>query len=423
MKKISVIGLGYVGLPLALEFSKLYLCIGFDISKSRVKELNENYDCNNEYDNSTLKNSKVLITDNSNEMIGSDYFIITVPTPLKKNNKPDLRPLKKASKLVGKLIKKGAVIIYESTVYPGCTEDDCIPVIEKYSNLKYNKDFFVGYSPERINPGDKKRKLKDIVKVVSGSTPSIANEIQSLYNSIITSGTYLAPSIKVAEASKIIENVQRDVNISLVNEFALIFEKLEIDTTDVLKAASTKWNFLNFKPGLVGGHCIGVDPYYLAHKATKEGYKPKVLISGRNVNNSISKNIVNTVVKKANTKKINLKKSKILILGITFKENCSDSRNSRVIDLFKEFRNYSKKVYVHDYNADKTIVKKEFNIDLVDNLNDIYDIIILAVAHDEYLKLNYSKLLKENYILYDVKSVLPKRIVTLRLWNQKTYSY
>lgn len=415
MKKISVIGLGYVGLPLALEFSKLYLCIGFDISKSRVKELNENYDCNNEYDNSTLKNSKVLITDNSNEMIGSDYFIITVPTPLKKNNKPDLRPLKKASKLVGKLIKKGAVIIYESTVYPGCTEDDCIPVIEKYSNLKYNKDFFVGYSPERINPGDKKRKLKDIVKVVSGSTPSIANEIQSLYNSIITSGTYLAPSIKVAEASKIIENVQRDVNISLVNEFALIFEKLEIDTTDVLKAASTKWNFLNFKPGLVGGHCIGVDPYYLAHKATKEGYKPKVLISGRNVNNSISKNIVNTVVKKANTKKINLKKSKILILGITFKENCSDSRNSRVIDLFKEFRNYSKKVYVHDYNADKTIVKKEFNIDLVDNLNDIYDIIILAVAHDEYLKLNYSKLLKENYILYDVKSVLPKRIVTLRL--------
>ena len=276
MKKISVIGLGYVGLPLALEFSKQYLCIGFDISKSRVQELNENYDCNNEYDNITLKNSKVLITNNINEMIDSDYFIITVPTPLKKNNKPDLSPLKKASKLVGKLIKKGAIVVYESTVYPGCTEDDCIPTLEKYSNLKYNKDFYVGYSPERINPGDKKRKLKDIIKVVSGSTPSIANEIQSLYNSIITAGTYLAPSIKVAEASKIIENVQRDVNISLVNEFALIFEKLNIDTKEVLDAAATKWNFLKFKPGLVGGHCIGVDPYYLTYKSQQLNYKPNL---------------------------------------------------------------------------------------------------------------------------------------------------
>ena len=415
MKKISVIGLGYVGLPLALEFSKKYLCIGFDISKSRVKELNENYDCNNEYDNSTLKNSKVLITDNSNEMIDSDYFIITVPTPLKKNNKPDLGPLKKASKLVGKLIKKGAVIIYESTVYPGCTEDDCIPIIEKYSNLKYNKDFYVGYSPERINPGDKKRKLKDIIKVVSGSTPSIANEIQSLYNSIITAGTYLAPSIKVAEASKIIENVQRDVNISLVNEFALIFEKLEIDTTDVLNAASTKWNFLNFKPGLVGGHCIGVDPYYLAHKATSSGYKPKVLINGRKVNNSISKNIVLAIKKKAKSKKIDMLSSHVLILGITFKENCSDIRNSRVVDLYKDLAKVSKKVDVHDYYADNLAVKKEFGIELIQNLNNNYDVIVLAVAHNKYLKLDYSKLLKKNHILYDVKSVLPKNIITLRL--------
>lgn len=415
MKKISVIGLGYVGLPLALEFSKKYLCVGFDISKSRVKELNANYDCNNEYDNSTLKNSKVFITNNSNEMIDSDYFIITVPTPLKKSNKPDLKPLKKASKLVGKLIKKGAIIIYESTVYPGCTEDDCIPIIEKYSNLNFNKDFYVGYSPERINPGDKKRKLKDIIKVVSGSTPLVANEIQTLYNSIITAGTYLAPSIKVAEAAKIIENVQRDVNISLINEFALIFEKLGIDTSDVLKAASTKWNFLDFKPGLVGGHCIGVDPYYLAHKAIKEGYKPKVLISGRNVNNSISKNIVNTIIDKANFKKINLKDSKVLIMGITFKENCSDIRNSRVADLYREFKKHTKKVDVHDYNADKTIVKKEFNIDLIDDLNELYDIVVLAVAHERYLKINYSKLLKKNYILYDVKSILPKNIITLRL--------
>lgn len=415
MKKISIIGLGYVGLPLALEFSKKYLCIGFDISKSRVQELNENYDCNNEYDNCTLKNSKVLITDNSNEMIDSDYFIITVPTPLKKNNKPDLGPLKKASKLVGKLIKKGAVIIYESTVYPGCTEDDCIPIIEKYSNLKHNKDFYVGYSPERINPGDKKRKLKDIIKVVSGSTPSIAKEIQSLYNSIITAGTYLAPSIKVAEASKIIENVQRDVNISLVNEFALIFEKLEIDTADVLNAASTKWNFLNFKPGLVGGHCIGVDPYYLAHKAILNGYKPKVLINGRKVNNSISKNIALSVKKKAKSKKINMLSSKVLILGITFKENCPDIRNSRVADLYKELVKVSQNVDVHDYFADKKIVKKEFGIELIQNLNKYYDIIILAVAHSKYLELDYSKLLKENHILYDVKSVLPKNISTLRL--------
>lgn len=415
MKKISIIGLGYVGLPLALEFSKKYLCVGFDVSKSRVQELNENNDRNNEYGNSALKFSKVLFTNNNNDISNSDYFIITVPTPLKKNNKPDLGPLKEASKLVGKLIKKDAIIIYESTVYPGCTEDECVPVIEKFSNLIYNKDFFVGYSPERINPGDKKRKLKDIIKVVSGSTPSTAKEIQSLYNSIIIAGTYLAPSIKVAEASKIIENVQRDVNISLVNEFALIFEKLKIDTKEVLDAASTKWNFLDFKPGLVGGHCIGVDPYYLAHKAIKEGYRPKVLISGRNVNNSVSKNIVNAIQKKATAKKINLNKSKILILGITFKENCSDTRNSRVIDLYKEFRNYTDKVFVHDYNADKTIVKKEFNIDLVDNLNDSYDIVVLAVAHDEYLKIKYSKLLKENHILYDVKSVLPKKIVTLRL--------
>lgn len=407
--------MGYVGLPLALEFSKKYLCIGFDISKSRVQELNENYDCNNEYDNSTLKNSKVLITNNSDEMIDSDYFIITVPTPLKKNNKPDLSPLKSASKIVGKHISKGSIVIYESTVYPGCTEEDCIPVLEKYSNLEFNKDFFCGYSPERINPGDKKRKLKDIVKVVSGSTPSIANEIQSLYNSIITAGTYLAPSIKVAEASKIVENVQRDVNISLVNEFALIFEKLEIDTTDVLNAASTKWNFLNFKPGLVGGHCIGVDPYYLAHKALEKGYSPKVLLNGRKVNNSIPKRIVKSIVNKSKELKINIKSSKILVLGVTFKENCSDIRNSRVIDLIKEFKKISKNIFIHDTYADKVELKKEYNIELIGEIKNKYDIIILTVSHDNYLKIDFSKILKKKHILYDVKSVLPKNISTLRL--------
>ena len=415
MKKISVIGLGYVGLPLALEFSKKYLCIGFDISKSRVEELNKNYDRNNEYDNITLENSKVLITNNSDEMIDSDYFIITVPTPLKKNNKPDLSPLKSASKIVSKHISKGSIVIYESTVYPGCTEEDCIPVLEKYSNLEFNKDFFCGYSPERINPGDKKRKLKDIVKVVSGSTPFIANEIQSLYNSIITAGTYLAPSIKVAEASKIVENVQRDVNISLVNEFALIFEKLEIDTTDVLNAASTKWNFLNFKPGLVGGHCIGVDPYYLAHKALEKGYSPKVLLNGRKVNNSIPKRIVKSIIHKSKELNINIKSSKILVLGVTFKENCSDIRNSRVIDLIKEFKKISKNIFIHDTYADKVELKKEYNIELIGEIKSKYDIIILTVSHDNYLKIDFSKILKKKHILYDVKSVLPKNISTLRL--------
>ena len=415
MKKISVIGLGYVGLPLALEFSKKYLCIGFDISKSRVEELNKKYDRNNEYDNSTLENSKLLITNNSDEMIDSDYFIITVPTPLKKNNKPDLSPLKSASKIVSKHISKGSIVIYESTVYPGCTEEDCIPVLEKYSNLEFNKDFFCGYSPERINPGDKKRKLKDIVKVVSGSTPLIANEIQSLYNSIITAGTYLAPSIKVAEASKIVENVQRDVNISLVNEFALIFEKLEIDTTDVLNAASTKWNFLNFKPGLVGGHCIGVDPYYLAHKALEKGYSPKVLLNGRKVNNSIPKRIVKSIIHKSKELNINIKSSKILVLGVTFKENCSDIRNSRVIDLIKELKKISKNIFIHDTYADKVELKKEYNIELIGEIKSKYDIIILAVSHDNYLKIDFSKILKKKHILYDVKSVLPKNISTLRL--------
>ena len=348
-------------------------------------------------------------------MIDSDYFIITVPTPLKKNNKPDLSPLKSASKIVSKHISKGSIVIYESTVYPGCTEEDCIPVLEKYSNLEFNKDFFCGYSPERINPGDKKRKLKDIVKVVSGSTPFIANEIQSLYNSIITAGTYLAPSIKVAEASKIVENVQRDVNISLVNEFALIFEKLEIDTTDVLNAASTKWNFLNFKPGLVGGHCIGVDPYYLAHKALEKGYSPKVLLNGRKVNNSIPKRIVKSIIHKSKELNINIKSSKILVLGVTFKENCSDIRNSRVIDLIKEFKKISKNIFIHDTYADKVELKKEYNIELIGEIKSKYDIIILTVSHDNYLKIDFSKILKKKHILYDVKSVLPKNISTLRL--------
>ena len=415
MSKIAVIGLGYVGLPLAYEFSKVHDCTGYDISKKRILELKKGVDKTEEYSRDNILDSKLLFTSKEEDLFGKDFYIITVPTPLKKNNKPDLSPLQSASKTVGKYISKGSIIIYESTVYPGCTEEDCIPILEKYSNLEFNKDFFCGYSPERINPGDKKRKLKDIVKVVSGSDKNTTNSINNLYKSIIKAGTHVAPSIRVAEASKIIENVQRDVNISLVNEFALIFEKLNIDTKEVLDAAATKWNFLNFKPGLVGGHCIGVDPYYLAHKAQEKGYSPRVLLNGRKVNNSIPKRIVKSIVNKSEELNINIKSSKILVLGVTFKENCSDIRNSRVIDLINEFKKISENIFVHDTYADKVELKKEYKIELIEKLNNKYDIIILAVSHDNYLKIDFSKILKKKYILYDVKSVLPKNIITLRL--------
>ena len=415
MSKIAIIGLGYVGLPLAYEFSKVHDCIGYDISKKRILELKSGIDKTDEYSKENILDSKLLFTDEEEDLNGKDFYIITVPTPLKKNNKPDLSPLKTASKTVGKYISKGSIIIYESTVYPGCTEEDCIPILEKYSNLKFNKDFFCGYSPERINPGDKIRKLKDIVKVVSGSNKKTTRSVNKLYKSIIKAGTYIAPSIKVAEASKIIENVQRDVNISLVNEFALIFEKLNIDTQEVLDAASTKWNFLNYRPGLVGGHCIGVDPYYLAYKSLQKGYSPKVLLNGRKVNNSIPKRIVKSIVKKSNELNIRIKSSKILILGITFKENCSDVRNSRVIDLVKELKKISDNVFVHDNYADKVEIKKEHKIEFIEKINNKYDIVILAVSHDNYLKINFSEILKKNHILYDVKSILPKNISTLRL--------
>ena len=415
MSKIAIIGLGYVGLPLAYEFSKVHDCIGYDISKKRILELKSGIDKTDEYSKENILDSKLLFTDEEEDLNGKDFYIITVPTPLKKNNKPDLSPLKTASKTVGKYISKGSIIIYESTVYPGCTEEDCIPILEKYSNLRFNKDFFCGYSPERINPGDKIRKLKDIVKVVSGSNKKTTRSVNKLYKSIIKAGTHIAPSIKVAEASKIIENVQRDVNISLVNEFALIFEKLNIDTQEVLDAASTKWNFSNYRPGLVGGHCIGVDPYYLAYKSLQKGYSPKVLLNGRKVNNSIPKRIVKSIVKKSNELNIRIKSSKILILGITFKENCSDVRNSRVIDLVKELKKISDNVFVHDNYADKVEIKKEHKIEFIEKINNKYDIVILAVSHDNYLKIDFNKILKKNHILYDVKSILPKNISTLRL--------
>ena len=415
MKEITIIGLGYVGLPLAIEFGKKFNVLGFDTSKSRVYELKKGLDSNGEFTENQILQNKIQFTHSEKDVGNSDFYIVTVPTPLKKNNEPDLRPLKSASQIVGKKIKKGDIVIYESTVYPGCTEEDCVPILEKTSGLVYNVDFFCGYSPERINPGDKKRKLSNIKKVVSGSNTNVSNIVNDLYSKIIIAGTHLAPSIKVAEASKIIENVQRDVNISLMNEFALIFEKLNLDTKEVLDAASTKWNFLNFRPGLVGGHCIGVDPYYLAYKSEKSGYKPKVLLSGRKVNNNICKNIFKSIYKKCKNSKIDLKKCKILILGITFKENCSDTRNSRVVNLYYHFKKLNNNVDVYDPNANKDEVYRSSKIKLIQSINKKYDVVILAVAHNQFLNIEYKNILNKNYVLYDVKSILPKKLITLRL--------
>ena len=415
MKEITIIGLGYVGLPLAIEFGKKFNVLGFDISKSRVYELKKGLDSNGEFTENEILQNKIQFTHSVKDVGNSDFYIITVPTPLKKNNEPDLRPLKSASQIVGKKIKKGDIVIYESTVYPGCTEEDCVPILEKTSGLVYNVDFFCGYSPERINPGDKKRKLSNIKKVVSGSNSKISKVINDLYSKIITAGTYIAPSIKVAEASKIIENVQRDVNISLMNEFAIIFEKLDLDTKEVLDAASTKWNFLNFKPGLVGGHCIGVDPYYLAYKSEKNGYTPKVLLNGRKVNNNISKKIFKSIQKQCIDLDIDLKKCKILILGITFKENCSDIRNSRVVNLYNQFKKLNNNIDVYDPYADKNEVYRFSSIKLIDKIIKKYEVVILAVAHDQFLEIDYKNILNANYVLYDVKSILPKKLITLRL--------
>ena len=415
MKKITIIGLGYVGLPLAIEFGKKFNVLGFDISKPRIYELKRGIDSNGEFTENEILQNKIQFTHLEKDVRNSEFYIITVPTPLKKNKKPDLRPLKNASQIVGKKIKKGDIVIYESTVYPGCTEDECVPILEKNSDLVYNVDFFCGYSPERINPGDKKRKLPSIKKVVSGSNSKVSNIVNDLYSKIITAGTHIAPSIKVAEASKIIENVQRDVNISLMNEFALIFEKLNLDTKEVLEAASTKWNFLNFKPGLVGGHCIGIDPYYLAYKSEKSGYKPKVLLSGRKVNNNISKNIFKSIQKQCIKLEIDLKKCKILILGITFKENCSDIRNSKVINLYNHFKKLNNNIDVYDPYADKNEVYRFSSIKLINKIIKKYEVVILAVAHDQFLEIDYKNILNKNYVLYDVKSILPKKIITLRL--------
>ncbi len=413
---IAIIGLGYVGLPLAVAFGSKYKTLGFDINTNRVLELSNGIDRTLESDFDKIKAaSKLSFSSNIEDLKNCDIFIVTVPTPINQFKAPDLAPLIKASEMIGKAMKKGAVVIYESTVYPGCTEEDCVPILEKNSGLKFNQDFFCGYSPERINPGDKVNTLTTIKKVTSGSTPDIATIVDNLYSSIITAGTFKAPSIKVAEASKAIENAQRDVNISFVNELALIFDRIGIDTNDVLDAAGTKWNFLKYKPGLVGGHCIGVDPYYLAHKAESLGYHPQVILSGRRVNDTMGMFIAGKVVKMMIQKGTNVKGAKALILGVTFKENCPDIRNSKVVDIYNELVQFGLKVDVFDPHADASLVQKEYNIQLQQSPTK-YDAIILAVAHKEFLQLNLNDFKNgQHTVVFDSKAVLDRKDVDARL--------
>lgn len=414
--KIAVIGLGYVGLPLARLFATKYSVVGFDINETRVNSLKSGTDTTLEVDDSTLQ--KVLITDSSskvglycttslNDIADCNYFVITVPTPVDKNNRPDLTPLYKSSESVGKVLKKGDIVIYESTVYPGVTEEQCVPVLEKISGLKFNEDFFAGYSPERINPGDKEHTVEKILKVTSGSTPEIGLRVDALYKSVITAGTHLAPTIKVAEAAKVIENSQRDINIAFVNELAKIFNLMNIDTQDVLEAASTKWNFLPFKPGLVGGHCIGVDPYYLAQRAQEFGYHPEIILAGRRLNDSMGEYVASQVVKLMIKKGISVNGANLLMLGITFKENCPDVRNTKIVDVIRALKEYGISVTLYDPLANIEEVKKEYKLVTVNSApKEKFDAIVLGVAHDEFLKLDFSELQKENSLLYDVKGVL-----------------
>ncbi len=417
-KIIGVIGLGYVGLPLAVEFAKKYKVFGYDININRVRELNNRIDNTLEVESKNLNqvlNDKLTITSKIDDIKNCNIYIITVPTPVDENKNPDLKFIKKASSDIGKILQKNDTVIYESTVYPGCTEEDCVPILEKESGLVYNEDFFCGYSPERINPGDKVNTISTIVKVTSGSNQETAKLVDNLYSSIISAGTHLAPSIKVAEASKAIENAQRDLNISFMNELSIIFNKMEIDTNDVLEAAGTKWNFLNFKPGIVGGHCIGVDPYYLVYKSKKLNYNPKVILSGRQVNDNMG-NFVGELVKNLLLKrKINIKRSKILILGITFKENCPDIRNSKVIDIYKYLKDKGANVSIHDPYANHDEVNAEFNVKLITKF-ELYDAIVLAVSHNEYRNLDIVNLKKQgDSVVFDVKGFLDRKIVDERL--------
>lgn len=414
--RIGIIGLGYVGLPLALAFAEKYKVIGFDIDIDRIDSLNLGFDKTNQVSLRELESSTLELSSEYAVLTSCEIYIITVPTPITGNKKPDLRALIGASELVGRLLKIGDIVIFESTVYPGCTEEDCVPVLEDLSGLVYNKDFYCGYSPERISPGDPVRTLKNIVKVTSGSTPEAANFVNLLYSSIITAGTHLTSSIKVAEASKAIENAQRDVNISFVNELALIFDKMNIDTADVLQAASTKWNFLNFKPGLVGGHCIGVDPYYLSYKAQTLGYHPRVILSGRHVNDNMSLFVVTKSIKLLTARGLPIMDSRALVMGITFKENCPDVRNTKVVDIIEELQQFGMVVDIYDPIADKQDVKKNYDISLIENIyQEQYALIVLAVAHNEFLDIDFGHLKNSNTILFDTRSILKREWVDARL--------
>ena len=418
--KIAIIGLGYVGLPLARLFATKYAVVGFDINSNRVGELNAGKDSTLEVEDEVLK--AVLVDENSNkvglycsttvsDLEGCNYYIITVPTPVDKNNRPILTPLIKASETVGSVLKKGDIVVYESTVYPGATEEDCIPVLEKISGLQFNTDFFAGYSPERINPGDKLHTIEKILKVTSGSNVATGKKVDDLYKSVITAGTHLAPSIKVAEAAKVIENSQRDINIAFVNELAKIFNLMNIDTQDVLAAASTKWNFLPFKPGLVGGHCIGVDPYYLAQKAQEYGYHPEIILAGRRLNDSMGDYVASEVVKLMISKDIPIKNASILVLGITFKENCPDVRNTKAVDVISALKGYGVNLTIYDPWANKEEVKKEYQLESTQEIPSItFDAVVLTVAHKEFLNLDFDSITNKKHLIYDVKNILPKSI-------------
>ena len=419
-KKIALIGLGYVGLPLAVEFGKKRTVVGFDINQFRIHDLKNGVDSTLETTAEELKESIHLrYTTNLEDVKDCEIFIVTVPTPIDKHKRPDLTPLEKASESVGRILKKGDIVIYESTVYPGASEEVCVPILEEKSGLVFNKDFYCGYSPERINPGDKEHRVTTVTKVTAGSTPEIATEVDELYQEIITAGTHKAHSIKVAEAAKVIENTQRDVNIALINEFALIFNKLDIDTESVLEAAGTKWNFLPFRPGLVGGHCIGVDPYYLTHKALEVGYNPEMILAGRRLNDGMGSYIADQVLKLMTKKRIHIVESNVLIMGLTFKENCPDLRNTRVVDLVEEFENFNCNVDVYDPWVDKSEAIREYDIKPIDQpVKGKYDVILLAVAHDEFKKLSFDKIKsfgKDNYVLYDIKYILDANEVDGRL--------
>ena len=421
-KKIAVIGLGYVGLPLVHAFSFKYPVVGFDVSQKRIDELKQGRDHTLELSDNEVKEALengTIFTNRLDDIEDCNVYIVTVPTPINKHKTPDLGPLKKASETIGKVLKSNDIVIYESTVFPGCTEEVCVPILERVSGLTFNEDFFCGYSPERINPGDKEHTVTKILKVTSGSTPEIANVIDELYASVITAGTHLAPSIKVAEAAKVIENAQRDINIAFVNELALIFDKLGIDTQDVLAAAGTKWNFLPFKPGLVGGHCIGVDPYYLTYKAKEVGYHPEVILAGRRINDNMGIHVANRVVKLMIHKGHTVKGAKVLVLGITFKENCPDVRNSRVIDVIRELQDFGCEVDVYDPWANMEEVKSEYNIDLLQTMDEQflnkYNAIVLAVAHRQFYNFDVSKGITANTAIFDIKGILPRFYTDERL--------